>query len=211
MPGSPSMILSRKLVEFSVLGWDNLPRTLLMFFSNMRSAQRGYFHTLVCNSKNFHNTVVNSDLRFNSWNNKSSKQIRDLKLADFDKMIGSGAAFAGSFVPNDPVLDKIDAAVLHRGWGKIAPGGWCLGRSSRGRDPCLSWGDPGILRPGPGAKRFENLLLQSMRNSSAWTNLCRNLTPCGFVGSRIGVYKLQGQDLAAPAFRVLALLLSHLT
>ncbi|MQL99165.1 hypothetical protein Taro_031886 [Colocasia esculenta] len=38
----------------------------------------------------------------------------------------------------------------------------------------------------------------------------RNPAPCGFVDSRIGVRELQGQDLAAPTFRVPVLSLPHL-
>ncbi|XP_043720456.1 beta-glucuronosyltransferase GlcAT14A-like [Telopea speciosissima] len=170
--GSPYVILSRKLVEFSIRGWDNLPRTLLMYFSNTESSHRGYFQTLACNSREFYKTVVNSDLHFIAWDNPPRKEPRNLWMSDLNKMLGSGVPFAGSFHPNDPVLDRIDSFVLHRGRGRTAPGGWCIGRHERSRDPCQLWGDVNILRPGPAAKRFEKLLLRLMANTTFWSNLC---------------------------------------
>lgn len=170
--GSPAVILSRKFIEFAVLGWDNLPRTLLLYFSNMKSSHRGYFHTLACNSKEFRHTVVNSDLRFIAWDNPPRKQPRSLRLSDFNRMIASGAAFAGNFLTNDTLLDKIDVSILHRSESRIAPGGWCLGRDGGGRDPCNIWGDADVLRPGPGAKRLEKLLLKMMANATFQSNLC---------------------------------------
>ncbi|XP_057979484.1 beta-glucuronosyltransferase GlcAT14A-like [Malania oleifera] len=171
--GSQHVILSRKLVEFSILGWDNLPRTLLLFFTNTRFSSKGYFQTLACNSKEFVNTVINSNLRFIAWDNPPQEEPRNLRHSDLKKMLRSGAAFAGKFPHNDPVLDRIDSTILHRGQGTVSPGGWCLGKAGRGRDPCWQWGDANILRPGPAAKRFEKLLLRLLRkNSTLHTNLC---------------------------------------
>lgn len=170
--GSPSVVLSWKFIEFAVLGWDNLPRTLLLYFSNVRYSRRGYFHTLACNSREFHDTVVNSDLKFAVWDNPPGKQSRHLRMSDFDKMIASGMPFAETILSNDSVLDKIDASVLHRSQSRLAPGGWCLGKDDWGRDPCKIWGDADVLRPGPGAKRFEKLLLRLMANVTFWSNLC---------------------------------------
>lgn len=164
--GSPHVILSRNLVEFSILGWDNLPRTLLLYFTNIKLSQKGYFQTLACNSKEFTSTVINSTLQF------TAEKLPSLNLADLKKMLMSGTAFAGNFLPNDPVLDLIDSMVLHRSQGMISPGGWCLGRRGRGRDPCGQWGDINILRPGPAARRFENLLLRLMENSTFQLNRC---------------------------------------
>eukprot|EP00268_Persea_americana_P063238 TRINITY_DN8188_c0_g2_i1.p1 TRINITY_DN8188_c0_g2~~TRINITY_DN8188_c0_g2_i1.p1 ORF type:complete len:157 (-),score=17.16 TRINITY_DN8188_c0_g2_i1:883-1353(-) len=121
--GSPSVVLSWKFIEFAVLGWDNLPRTLLLYFSNVRYSRRGYFHTLACNSREFHDTVVNSDLKFAVWDNPPGKQSRHLRMSDFDKMIASGMPFAETILSNDSVLDKIDASVLHRSQSRLAPGG----------------------------------------------------------------------------------------
>ncbi|XP_028101813.1 beta-glucuronosyltransferase GlcAT14A-like [Camellia sinensis] len=124
--GSPPLILSRKLVEFAILRWDNLLRKLLLFFSNIKYSQGDYFQTHACNSKDFSKTVVNSNLRFTVYDDNP----RDLSVTDLKKMLSSGAAFAGNFRANDPVLDKIDS--LHRTAGMILPGGWCLGGRGRG-------------------------------------------------------------------------------
>ncbi|KAJ9684166.1 hypothetical protein PVL29_016587 [Vitis rotundifolia] len=172
--GSPQVILSRKLVKFSILGWDNFPRTLLLFFANIKSSHRGYFQTLACNAREFSNTVMNSNLRYMAWDNPPGKEPRNPRVSDLKKMLGSGAAFAGNFAPNDhEVLDLIDSVVLHRRQGMISPGGWCVGRRDRGRDPCQHWGDINILRPGHAAERFEKLLLRVMANSTLRSNQCR--------------------------------------
>ncbi|CAL5398119.1 unnamed protein product [Camellia sinensis] len=126
--GSPPLILSRKLVEFAILRWDNLLRKLLLFFSNIKYSQGDYFQTHACNSKDFSKTVVNSNLRFTVYDDDP----RDLSVTDLKKMLSSGAAFAGNFCANDPVLDKIDSLVLHRTAGMILPGGCCLGGRGRG-------------------------------------------------------------------------------
>ncbi|KAK9126901.1 hypothetical protein Scep_015747 [Stephania cephalantha] len=162
--GSPWVILSRKFVEFTILGLDNLPRTLLMYFSNTKSSHRGYFQTLACNTRKFSNSMINSNLRFVMWDNPPGPEPRNLKKSDFRKMIGSGAAFAGPFLQNDGALDQIDALILHRGEGRVAPGGWCLGGRRFGGDPCQVWGDIDILRPSPAGKRFERLLLRLIPN-----------------------------------------------
>ncbi|XP_068669288.1 beta-glucuronosyltransferase GlcAT14A-like [Aristolochia californica] len=165
--GSPFVILSRELIDFSVLGYENLPRTLLLYFTNIKSSHQGYFQTLACNSREFRSAVINSNLRFEAWDNPPRLEPRNLKLSDYNKMVTRGAAFAGSFQPNDPVLDKIDKAILHRRWGKLAPGGWCVGR-----DPCEQLGELDILRPDRGAKRFEKLLLKLLATENFRSNIC---------------------------------------
>ncbi|XP_057475765.1 beta-glucuronosyltransferase GlcAT14A-like [Actinidia eriantha] len=170
--GSPNVILSRKLVEFSILGWDNLPRKLLMFFSNTKYSHRDYFQTLACNAEEFSKTVVNSNLHFTDRNDPHTEEPRDLLRSDLEKMLSSGAAFAGKFRANDPVLDKIDSLVLNRNPGMVLPGGWCLGRRGWGRDPCQLWGDVSVLRPGPTANSFAKLLQQLMANTTFQSNQC---------------------------------------
>lgn len=145
-----------------------------MFFANIKSSHRGYFQTLACNSREFSNRVINSNFRYMLWDNPPKKEPRNPKASDLNKMLNSGAVFAGNFRPSDDeVLDLIDSRVLHQRQGMISPGGWCLGRGDRGRDPCLYWGDTNILRPGPAAKRFEKLLLMVMANSTVRSNQCR--------------------------------------
>ncbi|CAK9176512.1 unnamed protein product [Ilex paraguariensis] len=170
--GSSHVILSRKLVEFSILGWDNFPRTLLLYFSNTRFSHRGYFQTLACNSKGFSNTVINSNLRCIEWDDPGVREPLYLKSSYLKSMQASGAAFAGKFAANDPALDVIDSLVLHRGRGMITPGGWCLGTPGWGRDSCQLWGDINILKPGPAAKIFEKLLLRLMANMTIEPNIC---------------------------------------
>ncbi|XP_047329409.1 beta-glucuronosyltransferase GlcAT14B-like [Impatiens glandulifera] len=157
--GSPHMILSRQLIEFSILGWDNLPRKLLLFFTNIQHPGRDYFQTLSCNSKEFFRTVVNSNLQFEELGEPQS-----VSLSDLDKMLLSGAAFARKFSANEHVLDAIDSRVLRRRHRSVSPGGWCVGKPGwLGGDPCEVWGDMNILRPGLGSKAFERLLLGTLK------------------------------------------------
>ncbi|KAL3510635.1 hypothetical protein ACH5RR_030036 [Cinchona calisaya] len=67
--GSPWAILSRSFLEFCVFGWDNLPRTLLMYVTNAILSEEIYFHSVICNSHEFKNTTVNGDLRYMVWDN----------------------------------------------------------------------------------------------------------------------------------------------
>ncbi|KAI3977925.1 hypothetical protein MKX01_036765 [Papaver californicum] len=68
--GSPWMILTRDFMEYCVHGWDNLPRTLIMYFANSASPIESYFHTVLCNSDEFQNTTVNNNLRYTMMNPK---------------------------------------------------------------------------------------------------------------------------------------------
>ncbi|NP_001353095.1 Beta-glucuronosyltransferase GlcAT14A [Zea mays] len=164
--GSAWMVLSRAFVEYLIWGWDNLPRTVLMYYANFISSPEGYFHTVACNADGFRNTTVNSDLHFISWDNPPMQHPHQLTVGDWDRMLGSGAPFARKFRRDDPVLDRIDADILARGPGTVAPGGWC-GRGaaggggqgqSNGTDPCAAVGDAAVLRPGPGAERLQRLV-----------------------------------------------------
>ncbi|GAA0141723.1 glycosyltransferase [Lithospermum erythrorhizon] len=51
--GSAWTVLSRSFSEYCILGWDNLPRTLLLYYTNFVSK----------------NTTVNHDLHYISWDN----------------------------------------------------------------------------------------------------------------------------------------------
>ncbi|ERN00031.1 hypothetical protein AMTR_s00105p00046400 [Amborella trichopoda] len=149
--GSPWLILSRVFVDFLVLGWDNLPRTLPMYFTNVLIANEGYFPTLICNSVDFQNKTVNSDLRHMVWDTPSKPMPHYLGVEDYDKMLESGYAFARQFKEDEPVLNKID-----KRWG----------------DPCSSWGDPNVLKPGPQAKRLGALVSKLLANGTLESRQC---------------------------------------
>lgn len=155
--GSAWMVLSRQFIDYCIWGWDNLPRTVLMYYANFISSPEGYFHTVICNAQEFRNTTVNSDLHFISWDNPPKQHPHHLNLADMQRMIDSNAPFARKFRRDDPVLDKVDSELLSRGPGMVVPGGWCIGGRENGSDPCSVTGDTTVLRPGPGAKRMEIL------------------------------------------------------
>ncbi|GAA0160021.1 glycosyltransferase [Lithospermum erythrorhizon] len=149
--GSAWMILSRAFVEYCVWGWDNLPRTLLMYYSNFVSSPEGYFQTVVCNAPQFIPTVINHDMHYISWDNPPKQHPHTLSLNDTTKIIASGAAFARKFKQDDPVLDMIDKELLGRRNGSFTPGGWC-------EDGCSKVGNPSKLQPGPGAQRLRRLI-----------------------------------------------------
>ncbi|KAK1290343.1 hypothetical protein QJS10_CPB18g01841 [Acorus calamus] len=168
--GSDSVILSRKFTEFCIMGVDNLPRTLLMYYANTPAAHKNYFQTVICNSAQFNRSTINHNLHHVEWDNSSKVDPRMLGVDDLTNMTLGGAAFAMRFSTDDPVLDLIDQVVLHRGPGQFVPGGWCLGRGSG--DPCRVWGDPDVLRPGPGARRLERAIVDLLSNGSFRNNQC---------------------------------------
>ncbi|KAJ9555646.1 hypothetical protein OSB04_010260 [Centaurea solstitialis] len=166
--GSPSAILSRKFVEFCILGTENLPRTLLMYLSNSLSSQSVYFPTVLCNSPQLNRTVVNHNLQYSAYETKH--EPRTLHSDDLADLISSGSAFGSPFVRDDPVLDRIDQELLKRGEGRPVPGGWCLGES---RDEvCSIWGDADVLKPGPGAKRLEERMVELLSNETFYSHQC---------------------------------------
>ncbi|KAF6138901.1 hypothetical protein GIB67_025630 [Kingdonia uniflora] len=171
--GSPWFILSKSFLEFCVLGWDNLPRTLLMYFTNVLLSQEGYFHSVICNSPEFQNTTVNSDLRFMVWDNPPKMEPLHLNVSDYNQMVHSGAAFARQFQNDDPVLDLIDEKILQRGLNKVTPGAWCTGQRSWWMDPCSKWGDVNIVKPGPQADRFKDSITNLLSDWNDDTTSCK--------------------------------------
>ncbi|KAL9666510.1 hypothetical protein QQ045_000844 [Rhodiola kirilowii] len=86
--GSAWMILSRTFVEYLIMGWDNLPRTLLMYYTNFVSSPEGYFHTVICNVPEFIPTTMNHDMHYISWDTPPKQHPHVLTLNDTSKMIG---------------------------------------------------------------------------------------------------------------------------
>ncbi|KAL3526478.1 hypothetical protein ACH5RR_011134 [Cinchona calisaya] len=171
--GSAWMALSRPFIDFCIWGWDNLPRTVLMYYANFISSPEGYFHTVVCNAQEFLNTTVNSDLHFISWDNPPKQHPHYLTVNDVQRMVDSNAPFARKFHQDDPVLDRIDAELLFRGQGMLVPGGWCIGRKENGTDPCSVAGNTTVLRPTAGAKRLENLISYLLSNENFRPRQCK--------------------------------------
>eukprot|EP00262_Sarcandra_glabra_P014814 TRINITY_DN4418_c1_g1_i1.p1 TRINITY_DN4418_c1_g1~~TRINITY_DN4418_c1_g1_i1.p1 ORF type:complete len:428 (-),score=31.47 TRINITY_DN4418_c1_g1_i1:326-1609(-) len=171
--GSAWMALSRPFIDFCIWGWDNLPRTILMYYANFISSPEGYFHTVICNAQEFRNTTVNSDLHFISWDTPPKQHPHHLNLNDMARMIDSNAPFARKFPRNDPVLDKIDAELLFRGPGMLVPGGWCIGKRENGSDPCSVVGNTSLLRPGPGAVRLEKLIVSLLSKENFRPRQCK--------------------------------------
>lgn len=188
--GSAWVALSRDFVEYTVWGWDNLPRTLLMYYANFVSSPEGYFQTLLCNAARFVHTVANHDLHHIQWDTPPRQHPHALELADLPAMVRSGAPFARKFPRDDPVLDAIDAQLLGRsppatttpqspvagGNGtagtaplvSFVPGGWC------GADAgCGAVDNDWVLKPGPGAERFQRLIDRIVRSEAFRNRQCK--------------------------------------
>ncbi|XP_057460576.1 beta-glucuronosyltransferase GlcAT14B-like [Actinidia eriantha] len=166
--GSAWMVLSRSFVEYVVWSWDNLPRVLLMYYTNFVSSPEGYFQTVICNVQDFIHTAINHDMHYISWDNPPKQHPHTLSLNDTGKMIASGAAFARKFSENDPVLDRIDKQLLGRRNGSFTPGGWCAGKPR-----CSKVGNPTKLKPGPGAVRLRRLIGRLLLQAKYSQNQCK--------------------------------------
>ncbi|KAF7837370.1 beta-glucuronosyltransferase GlcAT14A [Senna tora] len=168
--GSSFSILSRRFLEFCILGEDNLPRILLMYFANTPKSLSSYFPTVLCNSGRFSRTIINQNLLYNSLDRRLDEP-RALNSSDFHDMINSGAAFGRKFQPDDSVLDLIDKQVLGRSPESVLPGGWCLG--DPGNETCSTWGDANILRPGPASRRLEKAIVKLLSNGTYRNYQCK--------------------------------------
>ncbi|CAH2036543.1 unnamed protein product [Thlaspi arvense] len=166
--GSAWMALSHSFVEYIIWGWDNLPRTLLMYYTNFVSSPESYFHTVICNVPEFSKTAVNHDLHYIAWDRPPRQHPRLLSLRDMPPMIASGAAFGRKFRRNDTALDKIDKELLMRTKeGGFTPGGWCGGEPE-----CSVVGDVAKIRPGSGAERLKGLVDRLVAEAKSGKNQC---------------------------------------
>ncbi|XP_075664256.1 beta-glucuronosyltransferase GlcAT14C [Castanea sativa] len=170
--GSEWVVLTKSFVEFCVWGWDNLPRTLLMYYTNFLSSLEGYFHTVVCNHKDYQNTTVNHDLHYIKWDNPPKQHPISLTLEHFNDMVQSGAPFARRFAKDDPVLNKIDRELLQKSDGQVTPGGWCVGNSVLGKDPCVVYGNPNSVKPTVNSKRLEKLIVKLLDSDNFRSKQC---------------------------------------
>ncbi|KAG7595061.1 Glycosyl transferase family 14 [Arabidopsis thaliana x Arabidopsis arenosa] len=166
--GSAWMALSHSFVEYIIWGWDNLPRTLLMYYTNFVSSPEGYFHTVICNVPEFSKTAVNHDLHYIAWDKPPRQHPRMLSLRDMGNMIASRSAFGRKFRRNDTVLDKIDKELLRRmNEDGFTPGGWCGGKPE-----CSVVEDVARIRPSSGAVRLKGLVDMLVTEAKSGKNQC---------------------------------------
>lgn len=144
-----------------------------MYFNNIVLSQEGYFHSVICNSNEFKNTTVNSNLRFMMWDDPPKMEPLFFNASNFDVMAESGAAFARKFHKDDTVLDMVDKKLLERGRNQLTPGAWCSGRRNWWMDPCSQWSDVNILKCGSQAKKFEESVKNLLNDWNAQPNQCQ--------------------------------------
>ncbi|CAM8962799.1 unnamed protein product [Rhodiola kirilowii] len=154
--GSAWMIISRSFAEYCIVGWDNLPRTLLLYYSNFVSSPEHYFQTLICNTPEYRNTTVNHDLHQITWDTPPKQHPRTLALKDYNNLVLSNRPFARKFKADTLVLNKIDRELLRRPHGQFSYGGWCV--KKHGSCSHVVNDDYGVLKPGPGFERLKGLL-----------------------------------------------------
>ncbi|KAK7255067.1 hypothetical protein RIF29_28469 [Crotalaria pallida] len=169
--GSPWMILTRAFMEYCVSGWDNLPRKLLMFFSNVAYPLEFYFHTVLCNSQEFHNTTVDNNIMYNLWDiDPSESQLLD--LSHYDTMQESGAAFAHPFGENDLVLDKIDDLILNRTSSNgLVQGEWCSNTKAED-ELCSMSSNIDYVKPGLHGIKLKTMLYEIVNSRVYRTSQC---------------------------------------
>lgn len=159
--GSPWTILTRAFVEHCVVAPDNLPRTLLMYFSNTLNPMQFYFQTVMANSVHFKNNTVNHNFRFTTVQDGAPPQGENRQSSRYDAMVSSGAAFAGRFGEDngdDALLQRIDDEVLRRPLDGVTPGEWCAGNDEEGAgDACSVGGDIDVVRQGAAGRRLASL------------------------------------------------------
>ncbi|XP_021888708.1 beta-glucuronosyltransferase GlcAT14A isoform X2 [Carica papaya] len=172
--GSAWTMLSRSFSEYCIVGWDNLPRTLLLYYTNFVSSPEGYFQTVICNSKEYRNTTVNHDLHYITWDIPPKQHPRSLGLKDFRKMVISNRPFARKFKQNDSVLNRIDHDLLKRQHEQFNYGGWCSGNGNW-RRACTGLNNEnyGVLKPGPGSRRLKTLLTRLLSERNFSRRQCR--------------------------------------
>ncbi|KAE7997509.1 hypothetical protein FH972_002140 [Carpinus fangiana] len=171
--GSPWVILTRSLMEYCIKGWDNFPRKLLMYLSNVAYPLESYFHTVLCNSVEFKNTTVDNDLRYIIWGTTEGEP-QVLNMQNYDKMAASGAIFARPFQEDDLVVDKIDDNILNRPPNGVVTGEWCssIATLKEQEDLCSTWGNINAVKPGPYGIKLGVYLSKLARERRLGTTHC---------------------------------------
>ncbi|KAM1576194.1 hypothetical protein ACFX10_032541 [Malus domestica] len=100
--GSTWVVLTDEVISrILCLGWDNLPRTFLMYYTNFLSSPEGYFHTVACSHKDYQNTSVNHNLHYIRRDSPLKANPIILTLEHYNDMVQSAAPFAGTFARDD--------------------------------------------------------------------------------------------------------------
>ncbi|KAG6596413.1 Beta-glucuronosyltransferase GlcAT14C, partial [Cucurbita argyrosperma subsp. sororia] len=174
--GSSWVVLTKPFLEFCIWGWDNLPRTLLMYYTNFLSSSEGYFHTIICNHKDYQNTTVNQDLHYMKWDNPPNQHPINLTSEHFIDMVQSGLPFARSFAENSSVLNRIDEELLKRAKGQFTLGAWCVRNSNSNsiseKGPCVAYGNPHDVKPTSSSKRVEKLMMKLLDHENFRPRQC---------------------------------------
>ncbi|KAJ0579167.1 putative glycosyl transferase, family 14, beta-glucuronosyltransferase GlcAT14A/B/C [Helianthus annuus] len=161
--GSPWVILSRSLIEFCVKGWDNFPRKLLMYMTNLASPLEFYFQTVICNSPAFQNTTIDSDLRYVMSQNDSLSNM-------------GNSLIVARPLDDDALLQEIDNNVLNRSVDGVVPGKWCLKQKQNVTingeiEDKWKWGDINSVEASP---RGVKLGLTLSRLASQRVDVCQS-------------------------------------
>ncbi|KAF5179391.1 Beta-glucuronosyltransferase glcat14a [Thalictrum thalictroides] len=178
--GSAWTILTRKFMEYCIHGWDNLPRTLLLYFTNAVNPLEFYFHTVLCNSPQFLNTSVNINLRYLIQNTPPKVEPHFFNLSHYKNLVESGTAFAGQFQENDLVLQKLDEDILKRPPDGLVRGKWCLTSATNQNaenntstlDYCRKQGNINVIKPGPSGLRLQQFLLKLVSVTRSKSSQC---------------------------------------
>uniref|UniRef100_A0A0E0BAV8 BGGP Beta-1-3-galactosyl-O-glycosyl-glycoprotein n=1 Tax=Oryza glumipatula TaxID=40148 RepID=A0A0E0BAV8_9ORYZ len=176
--GSAWTMMSRQFAEYFTVGYDdNLPRTLLLYYTNFVSSPEFYFQTLACNSRRFRNTTVNHDLHFIRWDSPPKQHPLYLGPRDYRRMLLSAAPFARKFREDDPVLDRIDRDILRRDGAApgraFAYGGWCSEGGVRLCSNPQEAGRKGMIKAGAGSRRLRAMLNKMMNARNFRRQQCR--------------------------------------
>ncbi|KAJ0973973.1 hypothetical protein J5N97_015938 [Dioscorea zingiberensis] len=123
---------TRSFAECRILGWDNLPRTLLLYYTNFISLP------VVCNSDEYKNTTVNHDLHYIAWDAPPKQHPLSYSLR------GSSRGMIRE--------------LLQWRKGQFSYGGWCSGGKNGKCSGSIVEDNMGELRPGQGSRRLKALL-----------------------------------------------------
>ncbi|KAJ0973941.1 hypothetical protein J5N97_015906 [Dioscorea zingiberensis] len=145
--GSAWTVLSRSFAECRILGWDNLPRTLLLYYTNFISLP------VVCNSDEYKNTTVNHDLHYIAWDEPPKQHPLSYSLR------GSSRGMIRE--------------LLQWGKGQFSYGGWCSGGKNGKCSGSIVEDNMGELRPGQGSRRLKALQTKLLSPRNFKRRQCR--------------------------------------